>query len=657
MNMKADVERYIKHVGRRYPKRSTKKHYASDLNIFVRFVGNKSPREVTVQDIDAFIANQNRRQLQPATINRRLVAISGFFQFLILETDEDGWRNPVRWKRHGIRQGHHLPRDVNEDTVEALWEKIDDPRDQAMFALMLKAGLRVGEVVALNNDAVAGPGKDRLAQLRVHGKGDKERIVWLTPQTWLYLHYWIQIRPSSKSQALFLNQHGRRLSVAGVQYRLKQYGRRAEVQVTCHQLRHTFARRLAEQNMPIDSLAKLMGHNDLQTTQRYIDGVNLAVKDDFLATMEKLDNVTRQSEVSESKRTPPPFAPVKAEKPPNPLTIMEKVGHHSADLPDWLRHRLDQYTQRRIAGWSPHQAERRAGQDHSVLSRTCRWLVQERNWQQLDQLRRVDLVAYVHYREEVGIQPSSIKRELTLFRGFWRQLLEQELVSNGAVRMVKVHSRKEHLPRYLKGDEFRRLEETVLGTTNEKSNRHLFDRAWFYLLAHGGLRRSEMLNLRTGDCDFRYDRLRIRSGKGNRDRVIPMTGRLKEVLLDYLMVREPSTTDHLLLLKGKAVSAQTVYNRLKAYGRLVGIPGLSPHRLRHTLATMLINEGMPITSLQKFLGHQDINDTLIDAKVHNETVRQQFNVAMKQIEMLATAAPELVILEEIDIKSVPLPDI
>jgi hypothetical protein len=72
---------------------------------------------------------------------------------------------------------------------------------------------------------------------------------------------------------------------------------------------------------------------------------------------------------------------------------------------------------------------------------------------------------------------------------------------------------------------------------------------------------------------------------------------------------------------------------------------------------MLINEGMPITSLQKFLGHQDINDTLIDAKVHNETVRQQFNVAMKQIEMLATAAPELVILEEIDIKSVPLPDI
>jgi integrase/recombinase XerD len=166
-----------------------------------------------------------------------------------------------------------------------------------------------------------------------------------------------------------------------------------------------------------------------------------------------------------------------------------------------------------------------------------------------------------------------------------------------------------------------------------------------------------MLNLRTGDCDFRYDRLRIRSGKGNRDRVIPMTNRLKQALLDYLMVREPATTDHVLLLKGRAVSAQTVYNRLKAYGRLAGIPGLSPHRLRHTLATLLINEGMPIVSLQKLLGHRDINDTLVYAKVHNETVRRQFATAMKKIEVFTSIAAEPAILEDMDAKSVPLPDI
>ena len=655
--MKADLERYICHLGHRHPNRSTKKHYASDLSIFARFVGNISPREVTVQDVDAFIKNQSQRQLKPATINRRLVAITGFFQFLIFEAEEDGWRNPVKWKRHGIRQGHHLPRDVNEDTAEALWAKIDDPRDQAMFALMLKAGLRVGEVVALNKDAVEGPGKDRLARLRVHGKGDKERIVWLTPQTWLYLHYWIQIRPTGESRALFLNQHGQRLSVSGVQYRLGEYCRRAGVWVTCHQLRHTFARRLAEQNMPIDSLARLMGHNDLQTTQRYIDGADLTVRHDFLATIEKLDNVTRQSEAMAREEFAPTFAPVQAEKPPNPQAIMEKVVHHCADLPDWLRKNLEEYIRRGIAGWSAHQAATRARHDLSVLSRTCRWLVLERNWQQLDSLKRVDLLAYVHHREGAGKKPSSIKVELTLFRGFWRNLLEQELVNNGTVLMVKIHSRKEHLPRYLKGDEFQRLEEVVLTATSKKGHRHLLDRAWFYLMAHGGLRRGEVLNLRTGDCDFRHERLRICSGKGNRDRVIPMTGQLKQVLLDYLMVREPSNTDHFLIYKGKPILAHNVYLRLKGFGQLSGIPDMTPHRLRHTLATLLINEGMPIVSLQKFLGHRDINDTLIYAKVHNETVRRQFATAMKQIEVLAVAAPEPAILEDVYEKSVPLPDI
>jgi len=133
-----------------------------------------------------------------------------------------------------------------------------------------------------------------------------------------------------------------------------------------------------------------------------------------------------------------------------------------------------------------------------------------------------------------------------------------------------------------------------------------------------------------------------------------MTGQLKQVLLDYLVIREPSATDHLLLYKGKAVRADIVYLRMKEYGRMAGIPDMTPHRLRHTLATLLINQGMPIVSLQKFLGHRDINDTLIYAKVHNTTVRRQFALTMKQIEAIAKPAPESAILEEVDINSVPL---
>jgi site-specific recombinase XerD len=657
MIMKADLDRFVRHLKRRHPNRSTAKHYISDLNIFARFVEHKSPQEVTINDMDAFVEEQSNRQLKPATINRRLAAISSFFQFLIFEAEDEEWRDPICWKRHSICGGHHLPRDVKDDTAEALWSVIEDPRDQAMVAVMLKTGLRVGEVVALNVAAVEGPGSDRLARLRVRGKGEKERIVWLTPQTWLYLHYWMQIRPESQSQALFLNQHSRRLSVSGIQYRVKQYCRQAGVQVTCHQLRHTFARRLAEQNMPIDSLARLLGHNDLHTTQGYIDGANLTVKDDFLTAIEKLDAVSQQSKAQIEPTAPLPFKPPVPDKRPDSQVVMDKVTHYGADLPDWLRPALEKHTRRRLARWVTHQVEKRARYHHNVLSRICRWLVQERNWQQLVELRRVDLVAYVHARQEAGLKPGSIKAELTLFRGFWRDLLEQELVTNGAVLQVHAPAPAEHLPRYLTGDEFQRLEESIQTETSQNRNSDYFNRAWFYLWAHGGLRISEALNLRLGDCDFHHDRLCIRSGKGDRDRVIPMTAYLKQVLIDYLVVRQASATDHLLIVRGQPVQYGLVRGRLRKFGQQAGISKISPHRLRHTLATFLINEGMPIVSLQKFLGHKDINETLIYAKVHNATVREQFATAMKSIEAIAKTSPDSIILEENMVESVPLPNI
>ncbi len=655
--MKADLDRFFRHLKRRHPNRSTAKHYTSDLHIFARFVSHKPAQEITVNDIDAFVEAQSNQQLKASTINRRLAAISSFFQFLIGEAEEDGWRNPVIWRRHSICRGEHLPRDVKDETAESLWAVISDPRDQAMVALMLKAGLRVGEVVALNVAAVEGPGVDRLARLRVRGKGEKERIVWLTPQTWLYLHYWLQIRPQSQSQALFLNQHKRRLSVSGVQYRLQQYRQQAGVAVTCHQLRHTFARRLAEQNMPIDSLAKLLGHNDLHTTQGYIDGANLAVKDDFLTAVEKLDAISGQTKAQIEPTPAQSFPPAVPDKRPDSQVIMEKVAHYGTDLPDWLRPALEKHTRCRLARWTAHQVEKRARYHHNVLSRICRWLVQERNWQQLADLKRADLVAYVHAREEAGLKPGSIKAELTLFRGFWRDLLEQEVVTNGAVLQVHAPPADEHLPRYLTGDEFQRLETVIQTETSHNGDDDHFNRAWFYLLAHGGLRISEALNLRLGDCDFRQNRLRIRSGKGDRDRVIPMTPLLQQTLIDYLVVRQSARGDHVLIAHGRPVLYGLVRGRLLKFGKQAHLPDISLHRLRHTLATFLINEGMPIVSLQKFLGHKDINETLIYAKVHNATVREQFATAMKQIEAIAQTASVPVILEEDVVASVPLPDI
>src|SRR5262245_23945331 len=147
--MNEAIKRFKGYLERRYPGRSTSKHYLSDLSLFQRFVGEISPREITAKLIDEFMQAQVQQGLQGATLNRRLATLASFFDFLITESEDEQWLNPVRWKRHGIKRGQHLPRDVSDQTVEQLLSVIKDERDLALFSLMVKAGLRVGEVVQL----------------------------------------------------------------------------------------------------------------------------------------------------------------------------------------------------------------------------------------------------------------------------------------------------------------------------------------------------------------------------------------------------------------------------------------------------------------------------------------------------------------------------
>ena len=140
--MQDSLSNFKRFLERRYPGRSTTKHYMSDLAIFSEYMDELSLREISAKKIDVFVQWQSDQGLKAATINRRLSAISSFFDYQISEAEDDGWQNPVYWKRHSVRQGHRLPRDVNDATVEQLFSVIDKSRDRAMFTLMVRAGLR-----------------------------------------------------------------------------------------------------------------------------------------------------------------------------------------------------------------------------------------------------------------------------------------------------------------------------------------------------------------------------------------------------------------------------------------------------------------------------------------------------------------------------------
>lgn len=148
MDRDESLRKFEEYLKRRFPDRRTSKDYVSDLRQFLTAC-SKPWREVDMHDIDAFVDQQRQSGLKPATVKRRGAALKTFFDFLAEESADLSWPNPVRMKRHAGKQARRLPCDLNGEAVGRLWAVISSPRDRAWFALMLRAGLRVGEVASL----------------------------------------------------------------------------------------------------------------------------------------------------------------------------------------------------------------------------------------------------------------------------------------------------------------------------------------------------------------------------------------------------------------------------------------------------------------------------------------------------------------------------
>jgi len=259
-----------------YPTSSTKKHYMSDLVLFFSWAG-KPPSVISVHDVDDYIHHCLAKGLSPLTVNRRLSSLRTFYYFLSI-VNEVSIPSPVIPERHFLRKPQPLPRDASEEQIKILFAHICNLRDKAIFTLMLECGLRVGEVHSLSLEDVL---LDDPPRLRIHGKGDQHRIAYLPPPAKEILNHWLISRPTTKSRAVFISEHGKRLSVSGIQFILKVYCCNSGVHITCHQLRHTFGRRMAEAKLPMITLQKLFGHRSPRTTQRYIHLVNLFLRDEY----------------------------------------------------------------------------------------------------------------------------------------------------------------------------------------------------------------------------------------------------------------------------------------------------------------------------------------------------------------------------------------
>src|SRR5574338_1530031 len=199
--MLAEIERFVNWTRRRSPAAHTWRDYRCDLQMFCEVVGDRPLSEITFKDIDRFIAAQSEKGFKPSTLNRRLASVVSLYGFLAAE-DED-LACPVIVRRHHIREHQRLPRPVPEEDLRRFFAVITDKRDLAMFVLMLRCGLRIGEVAALQLvDLFL---EEEYPRIVARGKGSRERGVYLSRQAETALRQYLMERPSVKSEFVFLS--------------------------------------------------------------------------------------------------------------------------------------------------------------------------------------------------------------------------------------------------------------------------------------------------------------------------------------------------------------------------------------------------------------------------------------------------------------------
>lgn len=258
-------------------------NYKIDLDEFFDFLNGMAFKDVDYPALRRYVAHIRQRNLKPRSVARKLSCLRSFFKYL--QREEIIEKNPAALLMTP-KLDKKLPNFLSEGEAITLIEspkhdKVSELRDRAIFETLYSAGIRVSELVGLNENSV-----DMIGNvIRVMGKGKKERIVPIGDKAVDAIKEYCDSRPR-KSQALFLNKSGQRLTTRSIRNIINKHIQRTSIhkKISPHALRHSFATHLLNRGADLRSVQELLGHQNLSTTQIYTH-----------LTTEKLKNVYDQA--------------------------------------------------------------------------------------------------------------------------------------------------------------------------------------------------------------------------------------------------------------------------------------------------------------------------------------------------------------------------
>lgn len=256
---------------------NTREAYVRDVGKLVRYLETETVtlREVTTDTLRAFAADLFDLGISPRTQARIVSGIKSFFRFLKLEGYLDS--NPsLLLESPALRR--HLPEVLRVDEIDAMigaidMEKSEGQRNRAIIETLYGCGLRVSELINLEISKLYFDEQF----IMVHGKGDKERIVPISPQAIREIKDYLPDRAllpvkRGEENILFLNRRGHRLTRVMIFYIIKQLAEAAGIrkEVSPHTLRHSFATHLLEGGANLRAIQQMLGHEDISTTEIYL---------------------------------------------------------------------------------------------------------------------------------------------------------------------------------------------------------------------------------------------------------------------------------------------------------------------------------------------------------------------------------------------------
>lgn len=247
----------------------------------------------------------------------------------------------------------------------------------------------------------------------------------------------------------------------------------------------------------------------------------------------------------------------------------------------------------------------------------------ERTKKNIREINREDIKKYLHSLNRSNFSTATVARKTSSLRMFFLFHLGEGLIDQTPMNDIEAPKRDKRLPKFLSTDEVTQLIETV----NSNFKYSIRDKAILELLYGCGLRVSELINLRKEDVFLREDFVRVK-GKGSKERIIPVGSKAKKALIDYITTLRPTLDKKnsaflFLTRRGNRISRMGLWKRFRQYVLKSGITkSCTPHTLRHSFATHLLERGASLRTVQLLLGHSDISTTQIYTHVDRNYLRE-----------------------------------